>query len=225
MNERRFKDKAHAGRELARKLLKFRLERPVILAIPRGGVPVASEVARELRSPLDVLPARKIGAPLHPEYGIGAIAPGEVLILESEALRRMNIRMKDLERLVENELHEMERREKMYRSGEWSRGFPTDTIVVVDDGLATGVTAKAALESVRLIYSPEHLVFAAPICAASMLTELAPHANEVICVESPSHLVSVSRWYAHFPQTSDREVMALLEETHMALERSVHTYA
>ena len=215
-----FKDRYDAGRQLARLLLEYKQNHPIIFALPRGGVPVGYEVARALEAPLDTVVARKIGAPSNPEFGVGAIAPGDVLVLDVETLDSLGLKQGDLEGIIGKEKQELERRITRYRSGEWSKNVPFDTAIVVDDGLATGVTARAALQSVKIIHKPRQLIFGSPVCARDSLGSLRPYADKIICVSEPGNLVAIGEWYEKFPQTSDEEVLYYLNKNKSVLKSS-----
>jgi predicted phosphoribosyltransferase len=205
----RFTDRTDAGRRLAGQLLTLGLRDPVVLALPRGGVPVGAEVAAALSAPFDVFVARKVGAPGRPEYGIGAVAEGGGVVANDEALRALGLSDGEWDALVAQERAEVDRRVLRYRG---DRPLPTlrgRDIVVVDDGLATGVTAEAALRALRT-YRPRRLVLAAPVCARASAIRLALVADEVACVLSPVDFAAVGQWYDEFAQTEDREVLALL---------------
>lgn len=206
-----FKDRKEAGELLAQKLFGYKKEHPLILALPRGGVPVAYEVARALEAPLDTLVVRKIGSPNNPEFGVGAIAPGDVIILDNNALASSGLSRVDIDPVIEKELHEMERRILHYKSGEYAKDSPAKTVIIVDDGLATGVTARAAIESVLLQYKPLKLIFAAPICARDSAQGLR-NLVDVVCLKEPEDFLAVGYWYEDFPQTTDEEVVELLEK-------------
>lgn len=216
-----FKDRREAGQKLAEKLLEYRDDNPIILALPRGGVPVGYEVAERLNASLDTIVARKLGAPGNPEFGLGAIAPNEVLVLNTETLRSLGLQRRDLDETIKQEKLEMGRRIAKYRSGKWSRNASRETIIVVDDGLATGVTARAALESVKLSYEPKKLIFAAPVCAQSSLKSLETSADKVVCVNEPEDLMAIGEWYENFPQTSDEEVLSYLNKNKNMLKSSM----
>jgi putative phosphoribosyl transferase len=208
---KRFKNRIDAGQQLAQKLLGYKEEKPLILALPRGGVPVGFEVARLLEAPLDTLVARKIGAPDNPELGVGAIAPGDVIMIDNNALNMLGLSQKSIEPVIEEEMREMERRIIHYKSGEYSEDSPANLIIIVDDGLATGVTSRAAIESALLQYKPMKIIFAAPACAketAAALRDLV----DVKCLHEAEDFLAVGYWYEDFPQTSDEEVVALLEK-------------
>lgn len=206
----KFKDRADAGQQLANKLLSYKTDKPLILALPRGGVPVGFEIAKALKAPLDTLIARKIGAPSNPEFGVGAIAPGDVIMLDDISISSLAIQGKDLNLVIERERREMERRKSLYKSGQYSQNVPTDTIIIVDDGLATGVTARAAIESVLLIQKPMKLIFAAPICARDTADTL-ENLVKVVCVSKVNNLIAIGYWYHDFTQITDGEVIELLE--------------
>ena len=203
-----FSDRRDAGRQLAERLARYRNDEVVVLALPRGGVPVAYEVARALGAPLDVVVARKVGAPGRPELGVGAVAPGGV-VLNDEAADALGLTDDDLAPVVAREREEVERRLARYRGG----GTPDvagKTVVLVDDGLATGVTARAAVRAVRQL-GPARVVLAVPVCARETAGRLADEADAVVCVAAPGQFRSVGQWYDDFRQTSDEEVLRLLE--------------
>ena len=210
----RFKDRTDAGRQLAEKLLEYKKDNPIVFALPRGGVPVGYEVAKALGASLDTIVARKIGAPSNPEFGVGAIAPGDVLVLDVKTMRSLGLEQKDLQDIVRKETEELERRIIQYRSGEWKKDVLFDTVIVVDDGLATGVTARAALQSARIIYKPKKLIFASPVCARDSLESLKSLADGIVCVSEPENLMAIGEWYQNFPQTSDEEVLYYLNKAY-----------
>jgi predicted phosphoribosyltransferase len=201
----RFADRCDAGRQLAARLLPPAGEHPLVLGLPRGGVPVAEEVAALLEAPLEILAVRKLGAPHNPEYGIGAIAEGGTKVLDQEALALLGIHNGTLRRIVERESAELKRRVQTYRGDR--------TVIVVDDGVATGVTDTAALRAVRRS-RPRRLVLAVPVCAPDSLARLREEADEVVCLVAPSRLHGVGQWYADFGQVSDAEVVAALARCH-----------
>lgn len=206
-----FEDRRDAGRKLARPLLRYRGERPVVFALPRGGVPVGYEVARALQAPLDVLVARKLGAPDQPEFGIGAVAPGGVRVLYEEAVRRLGIPEDYLDRITARETAEVERRLRHFRGDRPETPVAGRAAILVDDGLATGVTARAAVRALRL-REPGRLVLAAPVCAAQTAGTLAPTVDDLVCLQRPPDLGAIGFWYMNFDQTPDEEVVRLLEE-------------
>jgi|SRR5215213_1982245 len=205
-----FDDRRDAGRRLAEKLSRFTDERPVVFALPRGGVPVGYEISRSLEAPLDVFVSRKLGAPGQPEFGIGAVAAGGVRVLNEDVVRRLGIPDDYVEQITARETAEVERRLRYFRGERPEPEVGGRTAILVDDGLATGVTARAAVEALRR-RRPRHLVLAAPVCAAQTAELLRPEVDEMVCLESPSDLGAIGFWYRNFEQTSDEEVVELLE--------------
>lgn len=207
----RFQHRRAAGRRLAEHLGHEALNDPVVLALPRGGVPVAFEVAAALRAPLDVFVARKVGAPGHPELGIAAIAEGGSVVVDRQALQLLGLSAERLDTLVTRERREMDRRVLRYRG---ARPFPAlegRDVVLVDDGLATGVTAEAALHALRA-RNPGRLLLAMPTCAPDTVTRLQPLADRIVCLVTPPEFIAVGHWYEDFSQTTDDEVVDLLEQ-------------
>ncbi len=209
-----FRDRHDAGRQLAVALERFRADRPVVLGLPRGGVPVAAEVARALDAPLDVLVVRKIGVPWQPEFAIGAMGEG-VVKLDQALIRRMGISFDDVHEVVDRESRELERRIRVYRAVRAPIEVTDRPVIVVDDGLATGFTARAAIEVLRR-HRPSRVVFAAPVCAPDSARRLAGVVDEVVCLRQPGDFRAVGRWYRDFSPTAEAEVVALLEEASAA---------
>jgi len=216
-----FKNRTEAGQRLAEKLLQYKQDNPVVFALPRGGVPVGYEVAEKLNAPLDILVARKIGLPENPEFAVGAIAPNDVIVINQDSLNSFGFDRKVPKKVIEKEKEEMKRRINQYKSGEWSKGTSTDTLIIVDDGLATGLTARAALESARISYKPKKLIFASPVCALDSLKALGPYADEIISVIAPKNLMAIGEWYDDFPQTSDEEVLYYLNKRNNRIELDI----
>ena len=206
-----FLDRRDAGRKLARPLMRYREEHPVVFALPRGGVPVAYEVALALDAPLDVLVARKLGAPDQPEFGIGAVAPGGVRVLNEDAVRRLGIPEDYLDWITAQETAEVERRLRHFRGELPETPVAGRAVILVDDGLATGVTARAAVEALRL-RGPGRLVLAVPVCADQTAEFLRPEVDDLVCLRCPPDLGAIGFWYADFDQTPDEEVVRLLAE-------------
>ena len=206
-----FRDRRDAGKRLAGRLARYRDERPVVFALPRGGVPVGYEVALALGAPLDVLVSRKLGAPDQPEFGIGAVAPGGVRVLNENVVRRLGIPEDYLDRITRQETAEVERRLKHFRGDRPEADVSGSTAILVDDGLATGVTARAAVEALRL-RKPERIVLAAPVCAAQSAGLFQAVVDDLICLKCPPDLGAIGFWYQDFDQTPDEEVIRLLEE-------------
>ncbi len=204
------------------KLTRYRDEDLIILALPRGGVPVGYEVSRSLGAPLDVFIARKLGAPGHEEFGIGAIAQGGVRVLNTRAVEALEIPEEFIERTAKEETEEIERRLRLLRGeGRPEPEVRGRTAILVDDGLATGVTARAAVEALRQ-GNPRRLILAVPVCAAQAAELLRPEVDELICLERPSNLMAISLWYQDFYQVEDEEVIELLEraQREQQVERS-----
>jgi putative phosphoribosyl transferase len=205
-----FRDREDAGRRLVERLEQYRDEDPIILALPRGGVPVAYEISRALRAPLDIFIARKLGAPRRKEFGIGAIAQGGVLVLNERAVEALEIPEEYIERVAKEEAEEIERRLRILRGDRPELEVEGRTAVLVDDGLATGVTARAAVEALRQ-RNPGRLVLAVPVCAARSVKLLRSEVDELVCLEAPSNLIAISLWYQDFYQVGDEQVVELLE--------------
>jgi putative phosphoribosyl transferase len=205
-----FRDRKDAGRRLAKRLERYREESPIVLALPRGGVPVAYEISRALHASLDVFLSRKLGAPGRKEFGIGAVAQGGVRVLNERVVQAMEIPKEYIERIAKEETEEIERRLGLLRGDLPKPEVGGRTAIVVDDGIATGVTAQAAIEALRQ-RNPQRLVLAVPVCAEQAAETLRSEVDELICLETPSSLTAISLWYRHFEQTSDAEVIELLE--------------
>lgn len=204
-----FRDRADAGRRLVERLEAMALQSPVVLALPRGGVPVAAEVAAALGAPLEVFVARKVGAPGHEELGIGAIAEGLDEPVVNDTAHRLGVSRTELLALAERARQELQRRVRLYRG---ERPLPELTgrdVLLVDDGLATGVTAEAALRALRH-RQPGRLILAVPVCARETADRLAVVADDVVCVQAPPRFHAVGQWYERFDQTTDDEVLDLL---------------
>ena len=218
-----YRNRNDAGIRLADELCKKFKNNVLVLGLPRGGVPVAFPVAVALRAPLDVLVARKLGAPGQPELGIGAIAPGGVRVINQSLVHSLGITAGEIEVLVRNETAELNRRLIKYRG---NRPFPEisgRTVILVDDGLATGFTAKAAIRSVRM-QNPGRLIFAAPVCALDSAKKLESEVDELICLETPVDFGAVGYWYDDFSQTTDEEVLALLTHAQWGAIRNPGEY-
>ncbi|MBL3670079.1 phosphoribosyltransferase [Streptomyces sp. M2CJ-2] len=208
-----FRDRREAGRELAERLRGMRgdgaLPEAVVLALPRGGVPVAQEVAEVLEAPLDVLVVRKIGAPFHREVGVGAMAGDEVPLFDPSTLRALGLSEADLDSVVERERVELRRREQLYRQGRPAPELRGRTVIVVDDGLATGSTARAALRFVRR-QAPARAVLAVPVGSPESVERMRAEADEVVCPHRPAGFMAVGEWYADFDQLTDEDVLTAL---------------
>src|SRR5438477_228217 len=213
-----YRDRTEAGRRLAAQLTDY-ANRPdvLVLALPRGGVPVAYEVAKELNAPLDVFTVRKLGVPGHQELAMGAIATGGVRILHDPVIRELGISLQTIENVAQTEEQELARRERMYR-GERSP-FPVENlaVIVIDDGLATGSSMRAAVEALRQ-RNPARLVIAIPTAPAETCEQLKTIADEVVCVITPEPFFAVGGSYADFNQTTDDEVRQILERAPQVVE-------
>jgi putative phosphoribosyl transferase len=206
----RFMDRQDAGRRLAGELERLRLRDPVVLALPRGGVPVAAEVARTLGARMDVFVVRKVGAPRQPELGIGAVAEGRDEPVLGEHAWRLLTDPDQLGAAVDAERAEVERRVGRYRNGRRLPELTDRDVVVVDDGLATGVTVEAAVIALRE-RRPRRIVVAAPVCAAESKDRISTLAEEVVCASCPAQLMAIGLWYDEFAQVSDDQVLEYLE--------------
>jgi putative phosphoribosyl transferase len=206
-----FKDRYDAGRILAGQLEKYKDRRDVIvLALPRGGVPVACEVSRALNAPLDIFLVRKLGVPGQEELGMGAIATGGVRVLNDELIRQLRIPPNVIDAITESEQQEIERRAHLYRGEKPAADVRGRTVIVVDDGLATGSTMLAALSALRQL-QPERLVVAVPVAPPETCESVRAYADEVVCSQTPDPFRSVGSWYRGFDQTTDEEVRDLLK--------------
>ncbi len=215
-----FKDRTDAGRQLADELGHYRGRADVVvLALPRGGVPVAFEVARALQAPLDVYVVRKLGTPGRPELAMGAIASGGVMVRNEDLMVQLGISDEQAQEVAARELIELERRERSYRDGREPFDVRGKTVVLVDDGLATGATMRAAVTALEA-RAPAAIVVAVPTAAPDTCAEFRGLVDEVVCVATPEPFLGVGRWYQHFAQTSDQDVKALLAQA--AAEGRVH---
>ena len=205
-----FADRRQAGRRLAQRLEQYRDDQPVVLALPRGGVVIGYEIARALNAPLDVIVARKVGVPGHRELGMGAIAPGGVRVIDEATVRMLGITQAQIDRVVQEEAAEMERRLRTFRGNRAAPDLHGKTAIIVDDGLATGVTARAAIEWTHR-QQPRRTVLAVPVSAPETVAALQVAVDDLVCVEMPVNFVAVGFWYEDFDQTTDREVIDLLE--------------
>jgi putative phosphoribosyl transferase len=208
-----FHDRRDAGTRLAAALERFKEDKPVILALPRGGVPVAFEVARALSAELDLLLVRKIGAPGHQELAIGAVVDGKdpQLVLNHEIIAHASPPPGYIEAEQKRQLAEIERRRQLYRGAEPPADIKGRTVIVIDDGIATGATMKAALRGIRQ-NEPQRLILAVPVAPPDTLEDLKTECDEIVCLSAPEFFNAVGSHYADFTQTSDEEVMALLAE-------------
>jgi putative phosphoribosyl transferase len=213
-----FLDRREAGRKLANELAKTKWDDPVVLALPRGGVPVAFEIAKVLHAPLDVLLVRKIGAPGHAEFAIGAVVDGSdpQLILNEETLRALGISPDYVEEEKARQLNEIERRRQRYLGARAAVPVAGRTAIVVDDGIATGSTAAAALKALQRA-GAARTVLAVPVAPQDVVQTLRAEADDVICLSMPEPFYAVGAYYVDFEQTSDEEVVGLLRAAEKSL--------
>ena len=207
-----FHDRFDAGRRLAADLARY-ADRPdvLVLGLPRGGVPVAHEVARVLHVPLDVFIVRKLGVPGHDELAMGALASGGVRVVNDEVIHHLGIGSPTIEAVAAREERELERRERLYRAGRKPPDVNGRTVILVDDGLATGSTVRAAVAALRRM-NPAAVVVAVPVAAAETCAALRDQVDDIVCLETPEPFLAVGTWYSDFSQTSDDEVRELLKQ-------------
>lgn len=206
-----FADRGEAGRLLAERLLRLGLERPVVLALPRGGVPVGFAVARALDAPLDLVLVRKIGAPGQPELAVGAVVDGSrpETVLNRDIVRHLGLSERWIEAAAAAQLAEIERRRRLYFAGRARAPVEGRTVIVVDDGIATGATMQAALHATRRA-GPKTLVLAVPVAPPDTLERLRPDCDQIVCLTAPERFMAVGSFYADFTQVEDDEVRDLL---------------
>ncbi|KTC68338.1 phosphoribosyltransferase [Legionella birminghamensis] len=204
----KYSNRRQAGKVLASHLEKFKDSNSIILGLPRGGIPVAFEVAKALRLPMDVFIVRKLGVPGYEELAMGAIASGGIFFINQDLVKSLNISSSDIEHVIEEEMRELKRREKVYRGDRPLPGLKNKTVILIDDGIATGASMKAAMEAIKT-QQPASLVIAIPVADPSICKEFADLVDEVICPLQPYRFQAVGLWYEDFTQTSDDEVINL----------------
>jgi putative phosphoribosyl transferase len=221
-----FRDRIEAGQQLSKKLSGYANRMDLlVLALPRGGVPVAFEVARALAAPLDVFLVRKLGVPGHEELALGAIATGGIRVLNQSVIQSLKIPDKVIDQVAAHELQELERREHTYRDGRPAPDVKDHTVILVDDGLATGSTMRAAVAALRQ-QQPEQIVVAVPVAAPATCEEFRSEVDDIVCAITPEPFYAVGLWYEDFSQTTDDEVRDLLaraEEQHQAYRSNQET--
>ncbi len=212
-----FTDRADAGRQLAQKLLHLKEADPLVLAVPRGGVPVGFEVAKALNAPLDLILVRKIGAPFQPELALGAVVDGEhaETVLNKELVAALDLPKNFLRDETERQLAEIERRRKAYLGDRPRPKIAGRSAIVVDDGIATGATIRAALHAVRR-NAPKRLVLATPVAPPDTVERLRPDADELVCLETPENFFAIGQFYLDFTQLADEDVTDILRRAHEA---------
>lgn len=214
-----FRDRIHGGQLLAQKLMQYAYREDVlVLAVPRGGVPVGFEVAQALHAPLDVFVLRKLGVPWQEELAFGAVASGGVRVVEQETIDALGLTSEEIEAVVEREQSELRRRERVYRDDRPAPHVQGKTVLLVDDGIATGSSMLAAIAALRQL-KPVKIVVAVPVAAASTTKRLQKIADEFVAVEVPAAFYAVGQFYADFQPTSDEEVVDLLERASAAPSR------
>ncbi len=207
-----FKDRSDAGRKLAKALAGYKEQQPVILALPRGGVPVAVEVAAALNAPLDLILVRKIGVPFQPELAMGAVVDGgaPIIVRNEDVIRLAGIDESKFKAICDSELTEIERRRQRYLGSRQRADISGHTAIVIDDGIATGATTRAALRATR-IRNPKRLVLAVPVAPTDTVAELRSEADDLICLEDHEFFGAIGAYYADFNQVSDDEVIEVLK--------------
>jgi putative phosphoribosyl transferase len=211
----RFRDREEAGRLLAEQLREYAGEAPLVLALPRGGVAVGYEIARALDAPLDVMMVRKLGVPWHPELGMGALAEGGAVYINQEVLQEAELEPEELWTVIAEEARELERRVQRYRGGRPLPELTGRTVILVDDGLATGGTARAAVRALRG-FGAGRIILAVPVAASQTAEQLREEVDALVCVQEPGNLWAIGTWYEDFHQMSDEEVLVLLDQTHQS---------
>jgi len=206
-----FIDRTDAGRQLAKALARYKAQRPVVLALPRGGVPVAAEVATVLDAPLDLILVRKIGVPFQPELAMGAVVDGRepVIVRNEDVISLTGVSEQEFNATCDQQLAEIERRRKLYLGDRPHPQIAGRTVIVVDDGIATGATTRAALQAIRM-RKPSKLVLAVPVAPTESLKELRGEADEIICLEDYEDFGAIGLFYSDFRQVSDTEVIEIL---------------
>lgn len=205
-----FDDRTAAGKALAMELSDFAERDDVlVLALPRGGVPVAFEIARHLRAPLDVMLVRKLGTPGHQELAMGAIASGDIIVMNESVVLQLDIPQRAIDREIDQERRELRRREQVYRSDRAPYLVAKKVVILVDDGIATGATMRAAVAAVNQ-QNPARLIVAVPTAAADTHKIIDREVDQIVCLATPEPYFAVGNWYRNFDQTSDSEVCALL---------------
>lgn len=209
-NPRQFLDRLDAGKELARMLSKLSLQDPIVCAVPRGGVPVADVVARELKAPLDIVLVRKVGVPDFPELAIGAVAEGGFREINTDVVESIHIAKDALEQCFRDTERELQQRIKHFRAIAPRKSLTNKTAILIDDGIATGATLLAAVDFVRS-QSPKRIVLAVPVAAQDAIDRFLNLCDEIVCVEIPESFHAVGQWYQDFRATSDEEIDAILQ--------------
>ena len=208
-----FRNRSDAGRQLAQALAQYKGQRPIVLALPRGGVPVAAEVATALQAPLDLILVRKIGVPMQPELAMGAVVDGgaPLIVRNDDVIRMAGVDEADFKAVCDRELAEIERRRQRYFGDRERVGVTGRTTIVIDDGIATGATTRAALRATRQ-HNPKRLILAVPVAPTDSLAVMHQEADEIVCLEDYAVFGAIGLYYSDFRQISDEEVVATLRQ-------------
>lgn len=207
-----YQDRRDAGRQLGAALQSYSDVSPVVIGLVRGGVPVAAEVARVLQAPLDVLIVRKLGAPSNPEYGVGAIAEETVGIVNTEDIKWLRISQQEMQEIIDRERQEIDRRQRIMRGNYPALPVSGKTVILVDDGLATGMTARVAIKAMREREAVQ-VIFAVPVGAEATVRQIGDEADSVVCLQTPQDFRAVGSWYHDFRPTTDDEVLDILSRS------------
>ncbi len=207
-----YQDRRDAGRRLGAALQSYSDVSPVVIGLVRGGVPVAAEVARVLQAPLDVLIVRKLGAPSNPEYGVGAIAEETVGIVNTEDIKWLRISQQEMQEIIDRERQEIARRQRIMRGNYPALPVSGKTVILVDDGLATGMTARVAIKAMRERGAAK-VIFAVPVGAEATVRQIGDEADSVVCLQTPQDFRAVGSWYHDFRPTTDDEVLDILSRS------------
>ncbi len=209
----KYNNRREAGKKLAQELNEYvNRDDVIVLALPRGGVPVAFEVAKALRAPLDVFIVRKLGVPGHSELAMGAIAMGDTCVFNQDIIDNLNISQVDIQSVIVKEQHELKRRELVYRGSHPFPSLKNKNVILIDDGIATGASIRAAIESIYQL-NPANLIVAVPVAANDLCEQLQMSVDKFICPIRPNDFYAVGAWYQDFSQTEDAEVYSLLQES------------
>ncbi len=206
-----FEDRAEAGKKLAESLKEFKNKKVIVLAIPRGGVIIGAEVAKSLNAPMDVIIARKLGYPPQPELGIGAISENDAIFLDKESIKELNVSEEELGKIKNKEKEELKRRIQIYRKGRSLPELKDKTVILVDDGLATGVSAKAAILAIKK-EKPNKIILAAPVCSLQTYDEIRKKVDMAFCFIKTKYLQAVGQYYRNFEQVTDDKVLDTLAD-------------
>ena len=212
MSFHRFSTREEAGRQLAEKLVAMKIDNPLVLALPRGGVPIACEVAKALKAPLDLILVRKIGVPWQPELAAAAVVDGDHpdLVLNNSVMSMVGLHRADIEKQMKQQLAEIDRRRTLYMGGRTPLAVEGRTVIVIDDGIATGTTVRAALTALRR-RKPKRLILAVPVAPPETVTELTPDVDDLVCLQQPEPFYAIGQFYTDFHQVADDEVIDLMK--------------